>query len=126
MSHEHNHAEAFCLMHYASADGKVCELFWNSRDGVTPYCMRSTENVEMFHVGRDSYAPDYKPPSGMRIFIGLTMERAREIALKRRNQAPDMAVEYAESQGLTLDEWTENLAVTIWRNGTEVDVAVTP
>lgn len=35
-SNPYQHAEAFCLMQYASKDGSEREIVWNSRDGVTP------------------------------------------------------------------------------------------
>lgn len=84
----HTHAEAFMLMKYASEDGTVEEIIWNSRDGVTPFVVTAQDGVtSMTHVdwGRDVYQPDHRPKPGDRIFVDLTPERARASA--RRNAA---------------------------------------
>ena len=85
MSHQRNargcfHQEAFCLMQYASKDGSERELIWNSRDGVTPFCILSRSGVEMQHVNwkQDRYVPQHLPRVGDRIFVDLTFERAIE------------------------------------------------
>ena len=73
----YNHAEAFCLMKYASDDGSVSEILWNSRDGVTPFSIISKNGRKrMEHVdwNDDECVPDFKPPSGMRVFIDATLE----------------------------------------------------
>jgi hypothetical protein len=74
------HPEAFCLMQYASKDGSERELIWNSRDGVTPFCILSRSSVEMQHVNwkQDRYVPQHLPRVGDRIFVDLTFERAIE------------------------------------------------
>lgn len=78
-------AEAFALMWYACECGHR-ERIWNSRSGVTPFGMGcpSCGNVMHhadFHL--DTPAPNYKPHFGQRIFVNLTMERARELAERR-------------------------------------------
>lgn len=105
--HGHHHAEAFCLMWYA-CDGETkhervgesahyqrvlvkspCghrELYWNSRDGVTPFgtscpsCGGSLLHTD-FHL--DRYAPDHKPHHGQRVWISMTRQRAEQIARER-------------------------------------------
>ena len=81
LKHGAKHAEAFCLMHYCFNSfefefllfGGRVEIVWNSRDGVTPFCIRCRHcGGEMTHVcwERDVYAPDYKPFAGQRVFVG--------------------------------------------------------
>lgn len=80
-SHGHVHGEAFMLMTYASDDGSVRELIWNSRDGVTPFVITARDGVtQMTHVdwGRDQYQPYRIPDVGERIFVDLTPEAAAE------------------------------------------------
>lgn len=75
----YQHAEAFCLMLYRDSAGNE-ERIWNSRDGVTPYAIRSRAGLEARHVEwkRDECAPDHRPRIGDRIFVDLTIDRARE------------------------------------------------
>lgn len=77
------HVEAFCLMWYACPCGHR-ERFWNSRDGVTPFgtVCPSCGKPDLHHVDffRDVYAPDHKLAVGQRAWIGMTRERAVEIA----------------------------------------------
>jgi len=72
------HGEAFMLMRYVSEDGARFEVIWNSRDGVTPFCVHSRDGVEMRHVdwSRDLRRVDYEPSLGERIFVDLTVEAA--------------------------------------------------
>lgn len=81
----HNHGEAFMLMSYVSDDGKTGELIWNSRDGVTPFVVRSRDGVEMTHSdwNHDVYAPHFRPPPGMRVFVSMDEDMAREAAEKQ-------------------------------------------
>jgi hypothetical protein len=76
------HGEAFCLMTYATRDGSEVEYIWNSRDGVTPFTVRSRSGAEMRHVDwlNDRRVPNYEPQIGERIFVDLTPMRARILA----------------------------------------------
>ena len=78
------HGEAFMLMNYASDDGKVKEVLWNSRDGVTPFCLNSVDDMEMRHVDwqHDIRSTLHVPEVGSRMFIDLTKDRMLEC--KRR------------------------------------------
>lgn len=78
----HLHAEAFCLMGYATDDNREMEAIWNSRDGVTPFIVRSRSGLEMQHVdwNKDVYEPIRQPRPGDRIFVDLTPEVARQRA----------------------------------------------
>ena len=80
------HPEAFCLMKYATDDGSEIEWIWNSRDGVTPFCIRTRSGEkEMRHIDWqfDICIPHYKPSKGERIFVDLTRERAEQFARER-------------------------------------------
>ena len=77
------HNEAYCVMQYESDDGKTTELLWNSRDGVTPFCVTAKDNeTTLQHVrwGEDKREPFYQPEPGMRCFVDLTKERAQQLA----------------------------------------------
>lgn len=57
------------------------EIIWNSRNGITPFivgCQRCEQDSQHVHWNRDVYAPDHKPKKGDRIFIDLTLEKAKE------------------------------------------------
>ncbi|MGA7781141.1 MAG: hypothetical protein WCA85_26005 [Paraburkholderia sp.] len=79
----HLHNEAFSLMWYACECGHR-ERIWNSRDGVTAFCMAcpSCGEASLKHVNwnLDKYAPSHAPLAGQRVWISLTRERALEIA----------------------------------------------
>lgn len=80
------HCEAFCLMLYRTDDGSEEEWIWNSRDGVTPYSVLTRDKKkEMRHVEfhRDRCVPDHVPQPGDRIFVDMTLEKARAIARER-------------------------------------------
>lgn len=79
------HKEAFCLMKYATDDGSEVEWLWNSRDGVTPFIIRSRTGKEMHHVDfhLDRPVPHYQPLDSERIFVDLTPERAELFARRR-------------------------------------------
>lgn len=74
------HGEAFMLMNYESKDGKTKEVLWNSRDGVTPFCLGSVDGVEMSHVEwqSDKRLPLHTPKVGSRMFIDCTKDRLLE------------------------------------------------
>lgn len=86
----HRHVEAFCLMWYACKCGHQ-ERIWNSRDGVTPFCMQCpscgspNDMGSMSHVRfrEDAYAPDHKPTIGQRIWVDMTGKAAEAYAAQR-------------------------------------------
>ena len=79
---KYRHAEAFCHMLYISDDGRHMEWIWNSRDGVTPFCISSVTGKAMNHsyFGEDRFDPDYKPQPGDRIFVDCTPEMVKDSA----------------------------------------------
>ena len=74
------HAEAFALMVYTDQTTGEEELLWNSRDGITPFCITSRAGNEARHTHwrRDEPAPLHVPAVGDRVFVDLTLARARE------------------------------------------------
>lgn len=78
---DHQYAEAFNLMHYACKNCKHREVIWNSRNGVTPFGLTcpSCGKHDLLHVEwhRDVKAPDHVPHPGQRVFIDMTIEKAR-------------------------------------------------
>lgn len=79
----HDFGEAFKLMRYEGLGGKR-EWIWNSRDGITPFCVHSVDGVEMHHGNwhLDRYEPLYVPAVGSRIFVDMTEELARPRAVE--------------------------------------------
>ena len=75
---KNNYKEAFCLMIYKCEKCGTIEVIWNSRDGVTPFCIKCSqchkkgEFPNMIHEywQLDTYKPDYVPFENQRIFIG--------------------------------------------------------
>jgi hypothetical protein len=75
------HAEAFCLMYYRDSEGYL-ERIWNSRDGVTPFGVRSVQGFDSQHVDwqKDKFSPGHNPQIGDRIFVSMTVDRAKATA----------------------------------------------
>lgn len=137
MTMKHNHAEAFALMKYASKDGAVVEMIWNSRDGVTPFTLMSKDDrVEMQHVEwkSDLYAPDHPhthapdhPHTGLkvgdRVFVDMTMERGRQVARAQiewvRKSIPETDVETPEETEQLITDMAQS-----WVDGGDPDIVV--
>lgn len=81
-SSPYEHADAFKVMTYRSDDGTEEETVWNSRDGVTSYVITLRSGKHARHVDwhNDRCDNGYQPPPGSRLFVDLTLERARVIA----------------------------------------------
>jgi hypothetical protein len=119
--HGHRNSDAFRLALYATDDGSVCEWLWNSRDGVTPFCVWSRENpprrMSHVHFEWDRFVPDYQPKPGERIFVTLTRELAREAAatvIERGWDAPECP---ASAMSPTKEEGIAALATRYFGNG---------
>lgn len=74
----HQHGEAYMLMHYQCRSCEHREVFWNARDGVTPFgcpCPKCDHGA-MLHVDwdRDCYAPEYCPLPGQGVWINMPQE----------------------------------------------------
>ena len=98
----YEHAEAFMLMTYVGDVSGREEVLWNSRDGVTPFVIESRWEPHEALTHRtwslDRRVPTFVPPVGSRIFVDLTIERAREHArsvdaYRRRIGGPAFDVE---------------------------------
>lgn len=116
MPPKHRHVEAFYLMLYREdATGKP-EWIWNSRDGVTPFGLRSATGKHATHAGMryGVYAPDHAPRAGDRIFVDLTLERA--LAFRREFVQRHADVMVPAFKDMTLEQRAVYLA--------EHDVAV--
>ena len=75
---KYQHVEAFCLMQYQDEVTGEIELLWNSRDGVTPFCIPARDAKRLMqhtNFAADRRALDYQPEPGMRVFIDYTRER---------------------------------------------------
>lgn len=83
----HRHAEAFKLMAYRCDLCATSEIIWNSRDGVTPFCVACAAcgMGEANHVdwALDVYAPDHRLLKGQRYFRDGLREEARAIMRRR-------------------------------------------
>lgn len=79
----HVQAEAFCLMKYQAESGET-EWIWNSRDGVTPFCITMKSGDEGRHADwpGDRYMPNHVPKVGERIFVDYTPAEARAAAAR--------------------------------------------
>lgn len=82
----HQYKEAFCLMLYRCDACNCIELLWNSRNGVTPFCVRCRQCPGgMTHANweLDKRMPNYKPHTGQRVFVDLTEEKCRKYTAKK-------------------------------------------
>jgi hypothetical protein len=105
----HRHAEAFCHMTYESADPrKYIKLrIWNSRDGVTPFCMYSKEfgvQLQHSHWASDVCDPTYKPKKGDLIWKTYTEKEAEDSARRTLQRWKE---ETAEMEVMTDSEFFE-------------------
>ena len=126
------HGEAFALMKYATKDGNVVEVLWNSRDGVTPFILHSADGEhELAHVNwqDDRCAPSYVPAVGSRMFVDLTKERALEFKRRLVEHAWDdkeyPMKENEELAALGKDGAAYCLAYNEWQDGQPDVVVVT-
>ena len=74
---KYKHKEAYCLMLYVSEDGLEREILWNSRDGVTPFCITTRDGTKtMNHTDwhLDRYVSNFIPLDGMRVFVTISSE----------------------------------------------------
>jgi hypothetical protein len=115
----HRHPEAFCLMAYRTDDGLLTEILWNSRDGVTPFCIASADGRNMTHVmwERDRYSPDHRPTPGQRIFVTLSEERAAELARERVDYWWDHHEFPASQLFASREEAVASFTRDYWRDG---------
>lgn len=81
---KHNFKESFMRMRYEGAGGRR-EWIWNSRDGITPFCVGAKDDskIDLQHGNwhLDQYRPDYVPAVGERVFVTMTEEQAKPEAI---------------------------------------------
>lgn len=91
----YKHAEAFALMWYRCEECGHRERIWNSRDGVTPFCIRcpSCGQLHLQHVDwkQDESAPGHKLEKGQRYFRDGTADEAVAITERRIARWADSA-----------------------------------
>jgi hypothetical protein len=127
-----SHAEAFCLMQYASDDGCEIEFIWNSRNGVTPFSITSRRGTELRHVNwqADRKLPHFRPQPGSRIFVDMTPERARESAQKTVerwwNEPNGHWRQLAEEMGMTREYLVDLKAIEYLGDGHSPCLEVVP
>lgn len=117
MSGPYRHPEAFCQMQYACKACGFQEVIWNSRDGVTPFCLQCPQchGLDETHVNwqQDRCVPDYIPTPGQRIFVDLPRELAREMVIEymKRNRSrgwdlpPEGTAEWESKVEALTDDW---------------------
>ena len=107
-------------MQYACKCG-YAEVIWNSRDGVTPFCLAcpSCGRPELHHVNfrGDVYMPEHVPHNGQRVWVSMTEERATSLAI--RNVA-----RVKKESGVDYSERIPSLAESYWRNGEAPDMRI--
>lgn len=120
--------ESFALMWYACPCGHR-ERLWNSRDGVTPFALLcpSCGLPRLVHVwwSQDAATPNHVPHHGQRVFLGLTLERARSIVSARADAVAEHARAVGAVPPIVTAKDLERLAVSMFRGGVEPDIAVT-
>ena len=104
------HAEAFAVMRYRCGTCRTEEIIWNSRDGVTPFCVDCrmcgllAEHVEW---SRDRRDPLHDSAPGDRYFRDGMHEEARAILRERLRRCEGTPYEVPE------DEWEDVIAATL-------------
>lgn len=112
---KYNHKEAFCLMLYECERCGESETLWNSRDGVTPFIIRCRHcNGEARHINwfLDECKPNHKPRPSQRIFVDMTKEKARKIALDIIKR----------SGRIVSEDGLNDLIESIWHDGEAPDI----
>lgn len=77
------YSEAFKVMRYKCEGCGYLEFIWNSRDGITPFCVLSRCCDKQYSQHIDSMSDYYcaeLPPEASRAFINMTLEKATEKA----------------------------------------------
>lgn len=121
----YSHAEAYCIMQYAADDGSGAnEYIWNSRDGVTPFCVTLRTGQSARHVAwsLDIRDPFHVPQPGERVFVNLGLERARGLALETVRQWWDHPAYPMSDRFATPDIATEHLTLEYFGDGRKPDV----
>lgn len=100
-------------MHYKCEGCGRVEMFWNSRDGVTPFIATSAccgKPSMHINFAADQYAPGHKPWKGQRVFVDQTREGYREVWRKNVERNWEHVPYALKDQFATKDEALEALA----------------
>ena len=124
--HGHSHKEAFCVMQYQCSECEHEERIWNSRDGVTPFglecpkCHKPTLTHVNFHL--DLFSPFHMlmMKAGDRFFIDMTMDKAREYAVRNVDRFIEAGRLPASARNYKIGE----VAKSYYHEGNAPDIAV--
>lgn len=125
-------AEGFNLMLYRNEETGREEWLWNSRDGVTPFCISDSEDGGgMKHDDwfRDVFAPFYIPPIGSRIFVDMTEVRARALAARNAQRwwdegDNDVRERYESAEAMAESLWPSYMGPDGGKAGCAPDILV--
>lgn len=117
------HAEAFRQMNYRCQECGYHEILWNSRDGVTPFCIscpKCKDAIGMTHVDwhNDRFEPFFRPMKGQRYFADMTRWRARELA----NRNADTLVSRSDIEQNERNRCADRMFESYFGNGHEPDI----
>lgn len=128
----YEHPEAFCLMEYQCKKCGGLEILWNSRDGVTPFvinCLICKDRMEHTNFANDVRAPKFDRElltssryANMRIFVGLTKEKAREYAQHRLQYVREHDPSLPEENSVAYQAVLSRVAQDLYHDGEGVDV----
>lgn len=92
MSTKYKHGEAFALMIYSCVCGHR-EIMWNSRDGVTPFCLGCPScgmpTLQHTDFRLDACTPKHKLHHGQRFWRDGTPDEAEAIMRRRLDMMKD-------------------------------------
>lgn len=124
----HQHAEAYCVMTYASDDQATTVRVWNSRDGVTPFGIGYPidalpgQATSLKHINwrQDVRDPHHTPQPGELVFVDPDEEHLLaemlEVMRWRVEQVPD----YAPPPGPEREDYIRQLALTSAKEAVEL------
>lgn len=121
------HAQAFCLMRYTCAQCQFSEIFWNSRDGVTPFitsCPRCFGEFIHTDFAADVCSPDHVPEPGQGVWVDMPDSLRRPFAVRRylrHFSGPEFetdeqakAKRFADTIAKLMDDWKSNAFLIRW------------
>lgn len=115
----YQHKEAFCLMWYQCKEPGCAhsERIWNSRDGVTPFCMTcpSCGEASLTHVhwNRDECKPAHKLSKGQKYWRDGTTEEAEKFMRAR--------IEHMKGSAFECDEVAAEKIITSIHDGSSTE-----
>ncbi len=115
-------AEAYCLMTYKCTECGRHEELWNSRNGITPFCITCQHcqgTARHIDWKSDRCVPDHVPDDNQRVFVDMTTDRMHAIHMNRVNDCWEQdkypMKEHFETKGEALEllmvAWDESRGV---------------